>query len=138
MLNVKFSGFFDRPEVVKRVRDGTKSVLSRAGAFIRTRARSSIRKRNRSAEPGQPPSDHGGWLKKLLFFAYDAATHSVVVGPLLFRKQSPTAPLLLEEGGTVKHWRTGEPATYSAFPYMKPAMEAERPKFPELFTNSIK
>lgn len=138
MLEVKFSGFFDRPGVIAKVKDGTKSVLSRAGAFIRTRARSSIKKRKRSSEPGEPPSSHTGRLKDLIFFAYDKITESVVIGPLLFRKRTPVVPLLLELGGEATHWRTGEKTRYSAFPFMQPARDAEAPKFPGLFTNAIK
>jgi hypothetical protein len=38
-------GFFDRAKVKNAVDAGTRRVLSRFGAFVRTRARTSIRKR---------------------------------------------------------------------------------------------
>lgn len=154
MVDIKFSMFFDRPAVIKRVKDGTKSVLSKAGAFVRRRAKSSIRKRKRSAEAGNAPSSRTGRLRDLIYFGYDAITQSVVIGPLLFRKRTPTVPLLLEIGGEIttteeRYVRDGDEGrltkmppgtklTYAKFPYMQPAWDAERPNFPGLFTNSIK
>ena len=139
MIDVKVTQFFDRATVIEKVRDGTKSTLAKAGAFVRTRARSLLRRRKRSAQPGQPPSDHGGYLKRWIFFAYEAATQSVVIGPRLFRSSRPTVPQLLEGGGEIaRHRSSGKPATYSKFPFMEPALEAERPKFPELFSDVVK
>jgi hypothetical protein len=136
---MKFTGFTDWPKLKASFKRAGNGVLKKAGAFVRTRAKSSIRKRKRSAVPGQPPSSHTGRLRDLIFFVVEEAIGSVVIGPLLFRQQTPTVPKLLELGGTVeKQWRTGKPATYHKFPYMEPALEAERPKFPELFTDSVK
>ncbi len=139
MVDIKFSQFFDREGVIDKVKDGTKSALSKAGSFVRQRAKSSIRKRKKSAQPGNPPSSHTGLLKKFIFFGYDAETESVVVGPQLFKSGTPTpVTQLLEFGGETRSWRDGSPAKYNAFPFMGPALEAERDKFPELFANSVK
>ena len=92
------SSFFDREAVLKKVDSATRQVLSRAGAFIRTRAKSSIRKRKKAAPPGQPPSSHTGVLKNLIFFAYDSASKSVVIGPAKSNQRNAFA---IESGGSV-------------------------------------
>src|SRR5690606_6172596 len=48
--------FFDRKAVTSRVDKATRKVLSRFGAFVRRTARSSIRKRKKTSQPGSPPS----------------------------------------------------------------------------------
>lgn len=138
MIGINYSMFFDRPGVIKHVKDGTKSALSKAGAFIRTRARSLIRPRKRAAKPGQPPSSHEGTLRRLIFFGYDTNTESVVVGPKLSKGSNPTVPHLLEFGGVTKHWKSKRPAKYHAFPYMKPALELEKSNLPAAFAGAIK
>jgi hypothetical protein len=50
--------FFDRAKVKNAVDAGTRRVLSRFGAFVRTRARTSIRKRKGTSPPGGPPHAH--------------------------------------------------------------------------------
>lgn len=141
MVDVKFSMFFDRPGVLKKVKDGTQSALSRFGAFVRTSAQRSIRpggKKNVSAAPGQPPRGHVGWLRKLIFFGYDSGSESVVVGPQLFGKHnSPTVPNVLEQGG-MGTTSQGKPAMYHKFPFMEPALTAEQDKFAGLFQGAIK
>lgn len=96
-------GFFDSDGVMRRLAAGERRVLSKYGAWVRTAARSSIRKRKRYARPGEPPSSHEGSLRRLLYFAYEPATHSVVIGPALFRGKTGggkyTVPELLEYGG---------------------------------------
>jgi hypothetical protein len=90
--------FFDSAAVQSAVDRATLRVLSRFGAFVRTSARSSIRKRKAVGRPGEPPSSHEGSLKRLILFAFDTQSQSVVVGPARFR--AGEAPPLLEFGGT--------------------------------------
>lgn len=100
--------FFDRP-AVQRLADRAKlRVLSRMGAFVRQRARTSIRTRRAASRPGQPPSSHTGLLKRWILFAYDPAAASVVVGPAALnwvqfrggvRARAGTVPEALEYGG---------------------------------------
>jgi len=73
--------FFDRKAVTGAVGRATRKVFSRFGAFVRTAARSSIRRRKRVSAPGEPPSSHTGLLKRLIFFGYDRQRRSVVIGP---------------------------------------------------------
>lgn len=112
--------FFDSERVLAAVEKAERRVLSKFGAYVRTRARSSIRKRKATSKPGQPPSSHEGSLRRLLFFAYDASARSVVVGPVPFRRGE--APELLETGGTVtRRRRVPRPGGRKASPAQKAA-----------------
>ena len=134
--------FFDRHVVMRAMDSAKRKVLSQAGAFIRTAARTSIRKRKGSAPPGKPPHSHEGSLRRLILFGYDRANQSVVVGPVGFKNS--VAPRALEHGGTtvVLSRRRGRLQTrkvrIAARPYMAPALERERPKLPLLWRNSVR
>ncbi|MCL4198983.1 MAG: hypothetical protein KJZ69_15955 [Phycisphaerales bacterium] len=134
--------FFDRPKVKRAVDAARRKVLSKAGAFIRQTARTSIRKRKGSSKPGSPPHSHVGLLRRFILFGYDRQSDSVVVGPVGFK--ASTAPRVLESGGTTtvtrrrRGKRTERRVRIAARPYMTPALEKERPKLPELWRNSVK
>lgn len=59
-LEAAKGNFFDRKAVLAAVDKATLRVLSKFGAFVRRRAKSSIRKRKKASPPGQPPSSHSG------------------------------------------------------------------------------
>jgi hypothetical protein len=110
--------FFDNARVMRAIDGATSRVLSRFGAFVRTRAQTSMRKRKKPAPPGRPPAAHTGLLRRFLFFAYDPARRSVVVGPIkLTGIKVPDTPATLEYGGgrtvmrPVPGARSGRPAT---------------------------
>ena len=138
--------FFDRPKVQRAVDKGKRRALSRAGAFIRQRARTSIRKRRPSSRPGEPPSSHTGLLRRFILFGYDRQRDSVVVGPVGFRRSR--APNVLEFGGraivesgrTRRSGRMRKKRTVriAARPYMRPALEKERSNLPAVWRNSVK
>lgn len=133
--------FFDRQAVISKVDAATRRVLSKFGAFVRRSAKSSIRKRKKPAPPGQPPSSHTGLLKKFIFFGYDAARQSVVIGPTrLNQKGRGEAPPLLEYGGKATLVRRGKKkrVTYPARPYMGPAFEKEKPQLPAMWRGSVR
>ncbi len=143
--------FFDRKAVINATDAGNRRVLSKFGAFVRTRAKSSIRKRKGVSAPGRPPHSHVGLLKKLIYFAFDPARKSVVIGPTLANSASSnispigkTVPETLEEGGVVLISRrfnvSGKKrrAYLRARPYMKPAADEEMKNLPRLYANSIK
>ncbi len=90
--------FFDRQAVIEAVGQANARVLSKAGAFIQRRAKSSIRKRKRVSDPGQPPSSHVGTLRNLIYFSFDPPTRSVVVGPTPLGSTGIVPPVL-EYGG---------------------------------------
>lgn len=102
-VRLKTDLFFDRNLVVNAVGLTAAKALSRGGAFVRRKARSLVRYRKRPSSPGKPPSAHGNWsaLRELLFFNYDPATKSVVVGPAIFGSQGGRVPGVLERGGIV-------------------------------------
>jgi hypothetical protein len=116
----------------------TRTRLSRFGAFVRTAARSSIRRRKASSKPGQPPSSHTGLLKQHIYFIYEPNNRSVVIGPALLneRQQSPPVPELLENGGLV--YRTGVSMFYEPRPYMRPAFDQEMDNLEKLWRNSVR
>jgi len=149
LINMKVTTlFFDRPKVRRAVDRAKRRALSRAGAFIRQRARTSIRKRKGASQPGQPPRSHEGSLRRLILFGFDRASDSVVVGPVRLNKPGE-APSTLEFGGraTVARRRTrkdGKRVTQSkrvriaARPYMGPALRKELPNIPKAWANSVR
>ena len=133
--------FFDRKAVTSAVDRAARKVLSRFGAFVRTTAKHSIRKRKAISQPGDPPSSHVGTLRRLIYFGYDPARKSVVIGPTPVGGKEVEAPPLLEYGGRAKRRdRRGKNvmATYRARPFMGPAFEQEKKTLPALWANSIK
>jgi len=147
--------FFDTTEVMAAVDKATRRVLSRFGAFVRRRARSSIRKRKKASEPGKAPSSHGeGLLRHYIFFNYDPKAQSVVIGPERLHQKSGDAPPALEYGGPsrimvggkrqdgrgnwVRMWRVKRTVQIRARPYMGPAFEYEqRESLPKMWRDSV-
>ena len=134
------SMFFDTAKVKKAVSSGTRKVLSKFGAFVRTAARHSIRKRKAVSEPGQPPSSHVGLLRKLIYFGYDPTRRSVVIGPTPLHGTAEAPPLLEYGGKARRRGRKGRNvmATYRARPFMGPAFEREKPKLPAMWRDSVR
>jgi len=138
------SSFFDKPAVMSAVDKATRKVLSKFGAFVRTRSRSSIRRRKKTSAPGQPPSSHLGLLKDNIFFVFDKSRQSVVIGPILLNQKTHSTPEALEYGGPSqvfqgrrerKKLRTVE---IRPRPFMGPAFEQEQQKLPALWRDSIR
>jgi len=140
MITTKMTGLrFDSPRVIRATDAATRQALSRAGAFIRRRAKTSIRKRKAISRRGAPPSSHAGHLRRLIYFGYDPAAQNVVIGPLKFRKGE--APNLLEFSGRVtRPDDAGRPRklVYRKRPFMGPAMQAELPQLPKRWRNSVR
>jgi hypothetical protein len=99
--------FFDRQKVIAAVERGKRQALSKAGAFVRTRARSMLNKSpgkkaraagNTTAPAGKAPFKHAGDLRRLMYFAYSPESGSVVIGPSRFK--AGIVPELMEFGGT--------------------------------------
>jgi hypothetical protein len=130
--------FFDGQRVIRSVDAATRKVLSKFGAFTRQRARSSIRKRKRPADPGSPPSSHVGTLRTILF-GFDPVRRSVVIGPVRAGKAG-VATGVLEKGGTETLFKRGKAvkAHYRAFPYMGPAFAEELKKMPAMWQGAVK
>lgn len=109
---------------------------------------------------------NGALLRELLFYAFDPKTQTVVVGPVGFGTKTPTVPELHEFGGTrpaekgekmpVKNPAGRDPKTGRFFsrgvhlvrltgtvrfpkrPFMAPALQKTKAKFPEEFRNSLR
>lgn len=140
--------FFDRRKVEREIDGQKKRYYAKAGAYVMTTAKRSIRSAKGPASPGSPPHSHDGSLKRLIYFSYEPTTQSVVIGPTLFRLG--TAPEALEYGGTSKviRYKGGRKSrggrkvvqtmAIKARPYMLPALERAVPALPTLWANSIK
>lgn len=141
-LSVK-SVFFDRAKIEKEVERGRRKALSRAGAFVRRTARSSIRRRKNASRPGQPPTSQTGDLRKILF-AYDPVSRGVVVGPVKFK--SGNAPEVLESGGVAVirasrsrgRKRPARRVKIEARPFMAPALDKNKQVFADSFRDIVR
>lgn len=130
--------FFDRGSVTDPAEKARRRVHSKLGAYVRQRARTSIRKRKRASTPGSAPHSHVGLLRDLIFFSNDEAARSVVIGPAALNR--PTGATWLNEyGGTANIMSHGKrlAANYPARPYMRPAFEAELPKLSAMWRDAI-
>lgn len=135
--------FFDRAKVQRAVGRGKIKALSRAGAFIRQRAKSSIRRRRGASRPGNPPHSHTGYLRNFIFFGYEPATESVVIGPVKLNQKNTEAPRTLEHGGTtvITEFRNGRivrrKVTIAPRRYMGPALDAEQDNIPRQWAGVV-
>lgn len=97
--------FFDRPGIQRRVDQGRRKALSKAGSWVRRRARSILRRRKRVSRVGEPPSVHSDPGLKTILFGWDQGRQSVVVGPVRLNKvvmgTQTRVPSLMEFGGEV-------------------------------------
>lgn len=132
--------FFDRATVIAATSKAERRVLAKFGAFVRRRARTSIRPRKGTSPPGRPPFSHTGLLRRMIFFVHDPQRRSVVIGPVRLNRTQGEAPRLLEHGGFARVRLGGRrrPARYRPRPYMRPAFEAEQPKLPALWRNAVR
>jgi len=144
MKTVSVEMFFDRKKVIRAADRANRRILSKAGAFIRTTAKHSIRKRKAASPPGSPPSSHTGLLRRFIFFGYERSRQTVVVGPMRLNQKAGTAPAALEYGGTsvvvegTRRRRRKRRVRIAARPFMGPALAKEAPKFPKLWMNSVR
>jgi hypothetical protein len=92
---------------------GMRAILMRFGAFVRRRAQTSMRYRERASNPGEPPSAHTGLLRDFIRFSVEDVNRSVVIGAMktnqvffdnsggTFRPVTGTGASVLEYGGQV-------------------------------------
>jgi hypothetical protein len=120
--------FLETSKVGALMAKRTEAGLSRFGAFVWRRAKSSIKdgqNKGRVSLPGRPPLGHTRALRSRILFALDRAAQSVVIGPTPYR--DGTGAQALEEGGTQAVVKNGHVVVYRyrARPFMLPAFEAE-------------
>lgn len=125
--------FFDREKVVQQIGRANVRKLSKMGAFIQRRARTSLRRgprrrirgRTVPSTPGTPPRvwsrDSFATLKNILF-GLSRDNNAVLIGPRIVPSRKPkgssaqTVPELLEHGGTAMvavDPDSGEPLGYT-------------------------
>jgi hypothetical protein len=100
------AALFDTDKVTDRIDRVKRRFLFTFGAYVRTRARQSIKsggKSNKRSKPGDPPKFHTPFLKKGILFAVNTSRESVVIGPVVVPTEhgGPGALSALEEGGMV-------------------------------------
>lgn len=158
-LKAAKGGFFDREPVRRAVDAAALRILSRFGAYVRQRARTSIRVRGGTSAPGSPPhghisgtrtrSDRAGrtrvrpvsLLREWILFSYDRERKSVIVGPAkLAGTVGPRALEALEYGGTTIALTNGKKRslTVRARPFMRPAFSEELSRLPEDWRNAVR
>jgi hypothetical protein len=161
-LNKSKQNFFDRPKVLARVEKARRKNLSKCGAYVRTAARSMLRRRKRSSFPGQAPSVHSKkslLTLKSIFFEYDPQSGGVIVGPVAVYGNKQDVPKLMEKGGyatrsmeyAVQYTKRGiqkkklvlqkaapRRVYYDPRPFMRPAMKKERKKFANVWKYTVK
>lgn len=103
--------FFNASDLEKAADKMKYKFLSKAGAFVMTSARRSIRKTKKPSTAGQPPKGHGEQLlKKNIFFGLDKANDDCLAGPVQLNQVSHdkdgqpvkgTVPSVLEYGGSI-------------------------------------
>jgi len=144
MKTVSLDMFFDADRVRRSADTAARRVLSKAGAFVRTTAKHSIRPGKATSPPGSPPRSHSGLLRRFIFFGYDRRRKTVVIGPMRLNQKVGVAPEALEHGGAtevvkgLRGRRRKRRVRIRARPFMGPAMRKELPRFPSLWANSVK
>ncbi len=102
--------FFDSRKVMDALSKKERRVLSRAGAFVRRKARGLIRKRKKPSKPGSSPTNQTDRYKNSILFFADLKDRSVVMGPVALnnvyfngdgRPVRGTVPEILETGGAI-------------------------------------
>jgi hypothetical protein len=158
--------FFDRVKVIRAADRAKLAAQSKAGAFIRSDAKKSIRYAKdpkQKSSPGRPPLARtvvrftrekknrktgqterrpSSPLRELIFFAYDPARKTVVIGPADFKARAAKswrAPEALEKALTVtdRTPRGVKTLRFRGNPFMVPALEKNLPQFAGAFKNSI-
>jgi len=127
--------FFDRAAIKNLADKVVRKGLSKFGAFVRRRARSSIRKSKKISEPGKPPRAHSPEPNlRTIVFAYERHKQEVVVGPVLLRSKAQSTdpvPGLQEHGRKTtlvretKRRTTRRVIRIRPRPFMGPAMQKE-------------
>lgn len=117
--------FFDQDVVLKAMDRATAKALSKFGAFVRTRARTSIRYAVKPSKPEKPAHGHQSTarfktskktgvgkvqsvspLREFLYFFFDKEVKTVAIGPAKTNQRNAFGdkpiPQILEEGGVIQ------------------------------------
>jgi hypothetical protein len=156
MLGMKLNdakSFFSPPNLMNSVDKAEFKMLGHFGGEVRKIARRSIRRRKRTARPGQAPSNRTGLLRDNIFYVVEFDRGVVTIGPVQLNGTGSSGsipiPQLLEEGGQVRRTRLStdrngkvsyqnETLEYAPHPYMGPAFEKAKAFLPGLLKGSVK
>ncbi len=157
----EFKRLFFRPEKITDPLERAKQQrFSRFGYFTMRDARESIRKPGKgrvklgaqgrdkkgrftrakrlkaaSSKPGSPPYNQTGLLKRFVYFGWDRAVRSVVIGPAAF-KSGGKVTQAIEHGGEAVN--NGVRLKYAARPFVRPAFDRQLAKQgPQLMRDAI-
>lgn len=128
----------------KRIYDATNKAnvknLYRSSTIIMRIARGSIRRGKKASTPGNPPRHHTNPGLKLMNFFVDKINESAVVGVMPFGGASGIdVPHVLEYGGrmAVRRKKLKRTVHVRPRPFMAPAEEKARQKYPQLWKDSL-
>lgn len=160
MMQSKAS-YFDRKPIIDKLDKATRRVLSKFGAFVRTRditsmlrhnvprgfgVKTKVSNRDGVSPVDTPPYPHVGTMVKNVEFSYDEIAHSVVVGPALIVGKTGTRNALhaMEYSGPSLMKSTNRatkgqllPIFVKARPSINPAFEAEKPRLPQMWKDAM-
>lgn len=94
----------------------------------------------KASEPGEPHRYRAGLIKKHIFFLWDKANKSVIIGPARLSKRGD-APHDLEFGGNTTLTAgpdRGKRITIKPRPTMQLAMQKELPGLPEMWKDAVR
>jgi len=151
------ANFFDRDAVKKMMGERSRGFLASFGGWVRKTAQRSMRpggKKRKHSAPGEPPRTQTGLLRKNIFFSFDPASRSVVVGPAQLNR-GDDSPELLEHGGRATTevfqrfrieggrlvfdpGRRRVEAQYQPRPYMQPAYQAGLARQDQFWRQSVR
>lgn len=124
MINGRVVSWFNAQPVINDMSVKTATALRRFGAYCRTVAKRSFRKKTAHQKPGSPPRNKTNELKKFIYFFFDKRSQSVVIGPARLSGALGNAPESLEYGGN-SEIMAGKGQSRNArirpYPYMRPA-----------------
>ncbi len=154
------AGFLDREAVIKAVGKARIKLLNDYGRKVRATAQKSLKYAQGPSRPGSPPNAHKtgfrkrtskktgktnvrkvSYLREFLYYTYDTATNSVLIGPSKLNKViSNTALQALEKGGPSQAVRNHRLVSIDvqARPFMGPAGNAEFPAFMAKWKDSVR
>jgi len=139
---IKTDLFFDSPRVITVMDRAEKKSLSKIGAYVRTRAQQSLKKRKKASRPGRPPSRHAGMKSSLAFilFKYEPQNHGVIIGPVKFTGGGDV-PNLMEKGGTtvvLDSKLRSKVIRYAPRQFMGPALKEVSKEMPAIFASEVR
>ena len=142
MIKINTRTFFNNRKVLRLLDKKTHAALGRFGKYVRKVAKNSIRpvgKKGTPSQPGQPPKSRKGLLKNFIFYGFDRAKRSVVIGPQKIYGIKGKTPNVLEYGGNIKSKKNKHitSSKVSARPYMGPAFRKGKKHLSSLWSNNV-